>query len=116
MPDLKYLRGGIEGSTSTAQPYLHTARTRSCGSRMSSNISASEFERPVMSKKEFCAGVALTPDQSELTRLRFLCSSSEQSRAEETWICWSFECSDITNDQLGISGETGHGGANLCIY
>ncbi len=25
-------------------------------------------------------------------------------------------CSDITNDQLGISGETGHGGANLCIY
>ncbi len=25
-------------------------------------------------------------------------------------------CSDITNDQLGISGETGHGGANLYIY
>ena len=25
-------------------------------------------------------------------------------------------CSDITNDQLGISGETGHGGANLCVY
>ncbi len=25
-------------------------------------------------------------------------------------------CSDITNDQLGISGETGHGGVNLCIY
>ncbi len=24
-------------------------------------------------------------------------------------------CSDITNDQLGISGETGHGGANLCL-
>ncbi len=28
----------------------------------------------------------------------------------------STSCSDITNDQLGISGETGHGGANLCIY
>ena len=26
------------------------------------------------------------------------------------------QCSDITNDQLGISGETGHGGANLCVY
>ncbi len=26
------------------------------------------------------------------------------------------ECSDITNDQLGISGETGHGGANLRVY
>ena len=25
-------------------------------------------------------------------------------------------CSDITNDQLGISDETGHGGANLYIY
>ncbi len=25
-------------------------------------------------------------------------------------------CSDITNDQLGISGETGHGGTNLYIY
>ncbi len=25
-------------------------------------------------------------------------------------------CSDITNDQLGISGETGHGGSNLYIY
>ncbi len=25
-------------------------------------------------------------------------------------------CSDITNDQLGISGETGHSGTNLCIY
>ncbi len=25
-------------------------------------------------------------------------------------------CSDITNDQLGISGETGHGGANLRVY
>ncbi len=25
-------------------------------------------------------------------------------------------CSDITNDQLGISGETGHSGANLCVY
>ncbi len=26
------------------------------------------------------------------------------------------QCRDITNDQLGISGETGHGGANLCVY
>ncbi len=25
-------------------------------------------------------------------------------------------CSDITNDQLGISSETGHGGANLRVY
>ncbi len=25
-------------------------------------------------------------------------------------------CSDITNDKLGISGETGHGGVNLCVY
>ena len=26
------------------------------------------------------------------------------------------DCSDITNDQLGISGETGHGGVNLRVY
>ncbi len=25
-------------------------------------------------------------------------------------------CSDITNTRLGISGETGHGGTNLCVY
>ncbi len=30
--------------------------------------------------------------------------------------CGSVACSDITNDQLGISGETGHGGANLRVY
>ncbi len=31
--------------------------------------------------------------------------------------CWNGAgCSDITNDQLGISDETGHGGANLYIY
>ncbi len=34
----------------------------------------------------------------------------------ETGTAGSDFCSDITNDQLGISGETGHGGANLYIY
>ncbi len=32
------------------------------------------------------------------------------------WTVTNLNCSDITNDQLGISGETGHGGVNLYIY
>ncbi len=45
-----------------------------------------------------------------------IAAADDQRSAENKNIKVEMRCSDITNDQLGISGETGHGGANLCIY
>ncbi len=50
---------------------------------------------------------------------RFRCHVKKSFIACDPWeenFLDPFVCSDITNDQLGISGETGHGGANICVY
>ncbi len=56
----------------------------------------------------------------ELLAVRCLGTSSVQPRLSAECRSRSIEgrvcCSDITNTRLGISGETGHGGANLRVY
>ncbi len=52
-------------------------------------------------------------DVGNITRLTWV---APQTNENVPGIVPRVECSDITNDQLGISDETGHGGTNLYIY